>query len=179
MFTHVKALVPAIDDQRVFGNAFLVQIFHEAPDAVVHGKQAAQVVFHICVPFPFGEGFRIFQLAGLHAVHQGLGALGIIIRPLLPFFRRHAAQFPQIPAVARGDDALAHFFRYLVLENLEIGIDRHVSGDGLLVFLQELRTVGVIVVEIGGWREFGRVYLAQVAQGGAPGAVGSLVAHHE
>ena len=179
MFTHVKALVPAIDDQRVFGNAFLVQIFHEAPDAVVHGEQAAQVVFHIRVPFPFRKGFRIFQLSGFHAVHQGFGTLGVIIRPGFLFFRSHAVQFPQIPAVARGDDALAHLFRYLILENLEVGIDRHVSGDGLLVFLQELRTVGVIVVEVGGRRQPGGIHLAQVAQGGTPGAVGCLVAHHE
>ena len=179
VFAHVETLVAAVDDQRVFGKAFLVQVFHEASDAVVHGKQAAQVVFHVGVPFPFREGFRVFQFSGFHAVHQGLGALGVVIRPGLPFFRGHAVDFAQVPAVAGGDDALAHLFRHLVLEHLEVGINRHVPGYGLLVFLQEFRAVGVVVMEVGGRRQLGRVHLAQMAQGGAPGAVGGLVAHDE
>ena len=179
MFAHVEALVAAVDDQRVFGKSFLVQIIHEAADAVVHGKQAAQVVLHVGVPFPFRKGFRVLQFSGFHAVHQGLGALGIVIRPGFLFFRSHAVDFPQVPAVAGGDDALAHLFRHLVLEHLEVGINSHVPGDGLLVFLQEFRAVGVVVMEIGGRRQFRGVHLAQVAQGGAPGAVGGLVAHDE
>ena len=131
------------------------------------------------MPLPFRKRFRVLQFSGFHAVHQGFGALGVIVRPGFLFFRSHAVQLAQVPAVTGGNDAFAHFFRNLVLKHFEVGINRHVIGDCLLVFLQEFRTVGIVVMEVGGRRHAGSVHLAQVAQSRAPGAVGSLVAHNE
>ena len=179
MFSHVEPLVSAVDDQRVFRKPLFVQIFHKAADAVVHGQKASQIILHVGMPLPFRKRFRVLQFSGFHAVHQGLGALGVIVRPGFLFFRSHAVQLAQVPAVTGGNDAFAHFFRNLVLKHFEVGINRHVIGDCLLVFLQEFRTVGIVVMEVGGRRHAGGVHLAQVAQSRAPGAVGGLVAHNE
>ena len=83
VFAEEKTLVGRIDDDGVGGEAGVVEVFQDAADIVIHALDAAEIVVHEAVVFPFGQ-----RVAGEILFLKRLVARHIVGVPDFSLFRR-------------------------------------------------------------------------------------------
>ena len=167
----VEALVGAVDDDGVVGEALLLEPVHEPADALVDAADAAQVVLQVALVHPADEVLAL----EIGRVEGGVaGAEGLV--PARALRLGHARE---VPVARRVEGAAALGYGAVlgrheeVVEQLHVALDRHLRGE---------RARGIVQVVVEEGRRHGQVLVGpqiEVTARGHPGAVRRLVLAHE
>ena len=148
VFAEEEALVGGVDDDGVGGQAGVVEVLQEAPDAVIQAFDAAEVVVHEAVVFPFGE-----RAAGELLFQERLVARRVVGVPGFFLIRREVRRVGELAVLVQP-----HRFC-----NGHVLVRLGQAAAGVIVEQSVRQGIGAVMVEI------------QIAQGRFPAAVRRLV----